>query len=374
MASEQSVLDALGRALWEPRPTRSDEEEQQLAFALGYPSEWHVVRTLETQLLVPPKKAADPSEEPATTTTTATTTGGDQTKDPKRHSKLCIVDRIYAGKPGTGCDMWYNHHGAMAACQNWEEDGADPFRFKGGHMLPRMALFEKGDKVEVLFEDDWFEAKILRRKEHHEGFRYQVYYGIDKSKQNGIPEERIRSLVSGHKDPGEIAIQMGLGQGWQAVSTGNNRWKITAPNGKIFTSKKTALSHFANETTTASSVGKDEGDPPWRTTDHEYLGRLVLYAQEHAVSARRTITVEQIGKVTGWISESDVDTAGQPGYVSEKTGLPAKLFHVVFDDEAHLHRYGSYLVESQDMEEFELQACLIPEDQVPAKKARKSTT
>lgn len=116
---------------------------------------------------------------------------------------------------------------------------------------------------------------------------------------------------------------------------------------------------------------KDEGDPPWRTTDHEYLGRLVRWTQEHAVSARRKINVEQIGRVTGWISETDVDQAGEPGFVSEKTGQPAKLFHVIFEDEPSLHPYGSYLVDFQDLEEFELEQCLIPEDQVMVKKQKR---
>ena len=122
------------------------------------------------------------------------------------------------------------------------------------------------------------------------------------------------------------------------------------------------------------------GDPPWRTTGHDYIGRAVLYSQEHAVSARRKITVEQTGKVVGWISATDVDKAGEPGFVSETTGQPANLFHVEFDDtiSPQNHPYPSYLVQSQDLEEFEVEACLIPErnedeeDVSPSKKkARK---
>ena len=439
MASEQSVLDTLGRALWMARPTTSDIEAQQLAYALGYPEQWRVIRTLEQVSFQ--KKESPQQQQPRTTTTTSSeqqdkethrdsgapdtnstttattaedknskddavaTAAGDcesdkANKDENNNEKvtdteknnledsininkeknesvgdvvdLCIVDRIYAGKPGTGCDMWYNHHSAMIASKDWIEEGSDPFRHKGGHMLPREALFYKGDRVEVLFDDDWWEAKILRKKEHSEGYRYQVYYVIDKTKQNGIPEERIRALATGKKDPREIALQIGLGEDWQAVATGNNRWRITAPDGQIFTSKKAALTYIANQGTTVAA-SKDEGDPPWRKTDHEYLGRYVRYTQTHAVSARRNIVVEQIGRVMGWISETDVDQAGQPGFISEKTGEPAHLFHVVFEDEAHLHRYAGHLVQSQDLEEFELQACLIPDNELPAKKkTRKS--
>mmetsp|Transcript_2778 Transcript_2778/g.7774 ORF Transcript_2778/g.7774 Transcript_2778/m.7774 type:complete len:359 (+) Transcript_2778:169-1245(+) len=356
MASDQTVLDALGAAMWDPQPTGTDLKAQQLAYALGYPTSWRVVRTIEE---MPPQDISGEEK--------VVDEGG-----PAAAGCRCIVDRIYAGEPGTGCDMWFHHHAAMMAAQDWNEDegiGCDPFQHKGGHLLPRQAAFEKGDKVEVLFENQWYEAKIVRRKEHSEGFRYTVSYTVDKTKQTGIPEEIIREFRSEDRDPRELAMQLGLGEDWEAVPTGNNRWKITAPNGKIFTSKKAALAAISSSSQEPLS-NKDDGDPPWRTTDHEYLGRLVKWTQEHAVTARRKITVEQIGRVAGWISESDVDKAGEPGFISEKTGQPAKLFHVVFEDEPHMHPYASYLVAFQDFEEFELEQHLIPEDEVPSKKRK----
>jgi len=146
---------------------------------------------------------------------------------------------------------------------------------------------------------------------------------------------------------------------------------------RYFPAKKSAMTFLTqngnnvNGENSQVATQKDEGDPPWRITDHEFLGRLIRWTQEHAVTARRTIKVEQIGRVVGWISETDVDQAGEPGFVSEKTGQPAKLFHVVFEDEPHMHPYASYLVESQDLEEFEVEQTLIPEDEVPSKKQRK---
>ena len=47
MASHQTVLEYMGKALWEPKPTKSDKQARQLAEALGYPVGWRVVRTLE---------------------------------------------------------------------------------------------------------------------------------------------------------------------------------------------------------------------------------------------------------------------------------------------------------------------------------------
>jgi hypothetical protein len=77
------------------------------------------------------------------------------------------------------------------------------------------------------------------------------------------------------------------------------------------------------------------------------------------------------GTVVGWISESDVDKAGEPGFVSERTGKPACLYHVKFPEDTH-HQYASLLVQTQDLEEYELLECLIPEDELrgasPSKK------
>jgi hypothetical protein len=49
----------------------------------------------------------------------------------------------------------------------------------------------------------------------------------------------------------------------------------------------------------------------------------------------------------GWISETDVDSEGNPGFVSSTTDKPAKLFHAVFDEF------------EQDFEEWELEECLL---------------
>ena len=84
MASEQSVVNVMGRAMWDPHPTKTDLQSRQLAAALGYPSKWRVVRSIEPDT---------------------------------RH----IVDRIYSNKPGSGCDTWFNHAGAMEAAAKWDD-------------------------------------------------------------------------------------------------------------------------------------------------------------------------------------------------------------------------------------------------------------
>ena len=333
MASEQTVLNCIGRALWDPNPTTSDRQARQLAVALGYPRDWRVERSL----------------------------------DPDDGS---LVDRIYTAKPGTGCDMWLNHADAMEAAAAWDDlppELRTPFCFNGGHLLKPQPKFEKGDKVQVMYEGEWWDATILRRKEYPGNFKYQVYYPVDSSKQGGVEEHLIRFLPA-EMDPDVKAAQLGLGEGWKAFAMGYNHWKIVSPDGETYKSKKAALEAY-NAATAVAAV--DEGDPPWRLAGHDFLGREVKWVTQYKVSARRTVELEQIGIVTGWISETDVDKDNQPGFVSDQTGKPAALFHVKFKEDKG-HPYAAQLLTEQDLEAFEVLENLLPEVAEPvAKKARK---
>jgi len=340
MASERTVLRIMGKALWDTRPTQTDLASRQLAVALGYPLGWRVVRNIETDL-------AD-------------------------DAKKIIVDRIHAGRPDTGCDMWFHHVAAMQASAAWVAGESTGFDQKGGHLLPRLALFKKGDKVQVWYAEEWWDAKVLRRKEDADSFRYQVQYGADNSKQSGVDEDLIQAReAKAAKPPSKTALEIGLGEEWEAVCTSGNRWKITGPGGELFKSKKAALEVYAKIASSEKEMA--DGDPPWRTTGNDLLGRRVRWSTDHAVSTRRSVTVEQNGTVKGYIGETDVDQAGEPGFVSDRTGKPARLFHIFFDDEPH-HPYASFLVQSQDLEEYEVMDCLLPEETQQAsakKKARK---
>lgn len=331
MASEQTVLNCIGRALWDPKPTTSDRQARQLAVALGYPRNWRVVRTLD---------ADDGS----------------------------LVDRIYTAKPDTGCDMWLNHAAAMEAAAAWDElppEQQTPYAFAGGHLLKVQPKFEKGDKVQVLYDGDWWDAKILRRKEYPGMFKYQVFYPVDTSKQGGVEEHLIRHMPT-DMDPEVRAINLGFGEGWKAYAMGHSRWRIVSPDGETYKTKKAALEAYQ----AFLEAAEDEGDPPWRTTGHEFLGRQVKWVTHYQVSSRRTVDLEQVGTITGWISETDVDKDNQPGFISEQTGKPAALFHVKFEQDKN-HPYAAQLLTDQDLEEYEVTATLLPEaTEPPAKKAR----
>lgn len=88
----------------------------------------------------------------------------------------------------------------------------------------------------------------------------------------------------------------------------------------------------------------DEGDPPWRTAGHEHIGRRILWTPYPDMNAG---TDPCEGTVVAWIAATDVDGEGNPGFVCSRTGEPAELFHVVFDD------FG------QDFEEWELEECFM---------------
>ncbi len=457
MASDQTVINIMGQALWAAKPTKTDLRAQQLAAALGYPAGWRVVRTIEemeynesvakieTKETSPTElnaalretepgnsqineedvrgdeKKADSVEANTQTTekdftenkvdandSEQTTSQLNEPRSPVQGAKdnnplgaptstsdsravqtqpgrmvKVIADRIYAGKPGTDCDMWYHHSAATQAALAWMEKEAihedpeqsgpapTPFDFKGGHMLPRSARFDVGDKVEVLYEGEWWDAKILRRNEHKvDGFRYQVFYSSDNSKQSGVAESSIRLRIN-DEDPHKTAASNGFDETWQAFSQGGNRWKIIGPDGTVYKSKKAALQAFNNKSDKPSKDSLMEEDPPWRTVGSEYLGKFVRWVTQHKASARRTVAVEQIGEVVGWISETDVDKAGGPGFVSEKTGKPASLYHVVFNDEPTHHPYASVLIECVDLEEYELKECILSEAEYrPNKKSR----
>jgi len=337
------------KVLHDPKATTCAEEERNLAVALGYPTTWRVHRKLI-------KKEG----------------GQEKDKDKEREStegedQIEIMDVIYAGNPQKGVDRWYNHEAAMVA--SLESTG--PYHFKGGQMLKAVAKFAKDDEVEVRYKREWYAATISRRKKVEDGFRYSVIYTEDDSTQDDILESKIRA-VNPDAAALRLAKSMDLPSGWKAVRLGKS-CVMTAPDGRTFKTKKAAKRYIdaleaeaaALAAAAASGVGDadgdGDGDPPWRTTGHEYIGRSVVYSHEHRTSGTRTAKINQNGIVMGWIAETDKDSQGDPGYVSDKTGKPAALFYVQFED-LKTHAYPKFLLHSIDMELHEVEEVLVPEE------------
>lgn len=256
----------------------------------------------------------------------------------------------------------------------------------------------------------WYEATVLKKIEYQDDIRYNVHYHVDDAVQNNVREEKIRATaktkskkkkkakkqkgggsssvledIDGPTTPKKkkagrpkgsankkkspaaatkkspkkkakkkveytaeqlrAAKEMGLPRGWAVVKEGDFSSIMKDPEGKKYKTQKAAFAAAeAMETSQASSasgrkrkaeeVVVDEGDPPWRTSGHDYLLRQIQWSGA-------------TGIVTGWISETDVDSNGEPGFVCSETGKPARLFHAVFDEF------------EQDFEEFELEECLL---------------
>lgn len=196
--------------------------------------------------------------------------------------------------------------------------------------------------------------------------------GRPKGSKNKRATAAQKSEYAPTPDEVELATEIGLPNGWGASKKERKpfgfKWSIKSPDGKAFDSKKKAFAHagcdmpggqtnvgrprkrksadMEEEVETADQpVVVDEGDPPWRTSDHAFLTRRVRWTPPaENVDLPHEAAV---GRVVGWISETDVDSEGNPGFESSRTGQPACLFHVVFDDF------------EQDFEEWELEEIFI---------------
>jgi hypothetical protein len=154
-----------------------------------------------------------------------------------------------------------------------------------------------------------------------------------------------------------LALELGFPEDWRASRKGS-RYILNSPTGERFNTKKAAFKFLNELQNSASPEGEDVEDPPWRTKGHELIGRKVKWTSFHKVSGSRKVKVEQVGTIDGYINESDVDKEGNPGFVSEATGKPTNLFHVVFPEDPH-HPYPSHCISAQDLEEHELKECLL---------------
>lgn len=130
------------------------------------------------------------------------------------------------------------------------------------------------------------------------------------------------------------------GSGTESVSENDSGSSTESEHDEPSPKTTTTTPPPQNDTNTS-----EEGDPPWRTSNHKYLGRRVRYQFPGSDEGMHD------GVVKGWIADMDVDTEGEPGFVSEQSGKPAALFHVRFD-------VNRCPFSSQDLEEFELVKCL----------------
>jgi hypothetical protein len=185
---------------------------------------------------------------------------------------------------------------------------------------------------------------------HNESSRYDVHYMVDDAIQSNVREEKIRASTkakkkkkstpkaTAQKTTPKVTSKKGRDKK-RAADSSNVTTTPTAKKGRGRPSggknkKKVEAAEESPAKISMDDISLDEGDPPWRTTGHEYLSRNIKWNRK-------------IGTVVGWIAETDVDSDGNPGFVCSKTGDPARLFHAVFDDF------------TQDFEEWELIECFV---------------
>jgi len=314
-----TLAQLYARAFWDPKPTVSIKSQRQLAYALGYPEDWRVERNVHF----------------------------------KEDGVAVIQDRIHAllGKKQKCQYTWLHHEAAQAAAAEWEAQEA----IEGSHLLPPVPKYSKGDIVQVEWEGKLYEATIQKRKKQGDSFLYSVYYPQDEATQDDLEEHEIRP----GQDPTALAVELGFPNNWKA-SVNGSRYVFISPSGDRFTSKNAALKFLQKLVEKAAQEEEDMGDPPWRKVGHEWIGRQVSWSADHKISGRRSVTIEQVGTITGFIKATDVDKEGNPGFVSELTGQPTDLFHVVFQDQPH-HQYATFLLNSQDLEESEVVENLLEE-------------
>ena len=181
--------------------------------------------------------------------------------------------------------------------------------------------------------------------------RYNVHYVADDALQSNVREDKIRATKKTIKKKKATPKKRGSKKQAAPDSPSSDVEATPAPKKRRgrpagSKNKKQRAKADAAAASAASSLlefSLDEGDPPWRTAGHEYLSRKVHWTPPSE-------SQPCVGTVVAWIAATDVDSEGAPGFTCSRTGEPARLFHVIFDD------FG------QDLEEWELEECFLDEE------------
>lgn len=116
-----------------------------------------------------------------------------------------------------------------------------------------------------------------------------------------------------HANALELARRVGLPAGWTAVTKSNYAYDVQLPCGRHRFRSREAVFTFvaANPSSFNNNNDDNTSNPRWSTTEHGWLGWSMRWEQGGT---------KQTGTVTGWLSETDVDSAGAPAFCSESNG------------------------------------------------------
>ena len=177
--------------------------------------------------------------------------------------------------------------------------------------------------------------------------RYDVHYKVDDAMQPNVREDKIRATKKTQKKKRATPKKK---PGRKRAAESNTDMETPKPKkkrGRPSGSKNKKKSPEETNPMSQIDFSLDEGDPPWRTTGHDYLLREIMWTPPSEEGGEDNIPVS--GTVVAFIADTDVDSEGNPGFISEKTGKPANLFHVIFDEF------------DQDFEEWEIEECFVEE-------------
>jgi hypothetical protein len=387
-------------------PTTTPQSERILADTLGYPKSWHVVRVVRneggSQCFFDTIYAGDPKANSdtyynhiAAMTAAMKWKEGESTPYDNNGGQMLPVDKSVNISVGDEVEVYYDPDSAWYSAVvkkviQYKDDVRYTVKYKVDRStqdnicLDKIRLIKAGKRKQKSMQEKKTSSSSAQKSSKSTSASKKKKESINshsptlkKRKQAEVhtapkASKKKKEVVEVEYIPDaeglHLAAEMGLPEGWTASVKPKSRFLFISPDGKKrFTSKRAVFSFLGEEpSVNKRKMGKEnasvnddddddedaeiedqvEGDdPPWRTDGHNYLQRRVKYEIPEGESF--------LGTVTGWISADDKDSAGNPGFISERDGKPAALFHVTFDLNS--------TIASQDLEEFELLSCLLEE-------------
>jgi hypothetical protein len=379
--------------------TTTPKSERLLANTLGYPESWHAVRKINSddndkETFDDTIYAGDPKSTPdiyynhlAAMNAAAKWVDGESTPYDDNGGQMLPIDQTVKINAGDEVEVYYEPDSAWYAAvvkkvTEYKDDTRYSVKYKADRSTQdnifvdiirlikpgkkkKKASTGGGKKTPAKKEDAADSTSATKGKKQTNSStpktnkRKNAKGGTSASKKKQKTKEK--EVYIPDADGLHLAAEMGLPEGWTAFATSKSRLSFLSPDGtERFTSKKAVFDHIdkldsskihsetkdpISASTIAPTAPVEGEDPPWRTDGHTFLQNRVKYE----ISSGEFIT----GTVTGWISADDVDKEGNPGFISEKDGEPAALYHVSFDSNAP--------IASQDLEEFELKHLFIDE-------------
>mmetsp|Transcript_14436 Transcript_14436/g.27146 ORF Transcript_14436/g.27146 Transcript_14436/m.27146 type:complete len:389 (-) Transcript_14436:146-1312(-) len=379
-------------------PTTTPQSERLLADTLGYPKSWHVVRTVKneggSQRFVDTIYAGDPKANSdtyynhlAAMNAAMKWREGQSTPYDNNGGQMLPVDKTIEISVGDEVEVYYDPDGAwytavVKKVTHYKDDVRYTVKYKVDRStqdnicLDKIRFLKAGKRKQKSSQEKEKKTSTMTKTSKSATKKASSSPSPTPNKKRKAGSDAAPKSSKKKKESLEVdyipdaeglhlAAEMGLPEGWTANVKPKSRFLFISPDGKKrFTSKKAVFSYLgevipankrksdkddetADDDDDDDEVGKGDqiegDDPPWRTDGHEYLDRRVRYPTPEGESF--------LGTVTGWISADDKDSAGNPGFVSERDGKPAALFHVTFDLNS--------TIASQDLEEFELLSCLL---------------